>query len=190
MAMGIGLIGGAVSAIGSIMSGNAQSAYYTYQAQVARMNANIATQNAAYETQLGEVQAEQKGLGIRAQISQTRAAQGAGGLDLQSGTNAQVRESEQQIGMFDQSMIRYNAARRAYGEQIQSLGYQTQAQLDTMAASTSKTAGELGAFTSVLGAAGSFSSKWLQGQQVGMFGGTSGGVSGLLSGGMAPLLGG
>lgn len=188
MAMGIGLIGGAVSAIGSIMSGNAQSAYYSYQAQVARMNANIATQNAAYETEIGEVQQEQKGLAVRAQIGQTRAAQGAGGLDLNSGSAASVRESEQEVGMIEQNQIKYNAARRSYADQITSLGYQTSAQLDDMAASTSKTAGMLGAASSILGSVGSFSNKWMQGQQEGMFGGPGGGVSGLMSGAMAPLL--
>lgn len=188
LGLGVSLIGGATGAIGSIFGGQANAAMYNYQAAVAQMNAGIAKQNAAYEVATGESQQVEKGMAVRAEISQTRATQGASGLDLNTGSAASVRESEQQLGQFDQNMIRYNAERKAYGDQITALGYETSASLDKMAASTSQTTGMLNAATSILGSAGSFSSKWLQGQQQGMFGGTSGGVSGLMSGAIGGLM--
>ena len=159
--------GGVTSAIGSIFGGQAQSSMYSYQAAVAQMNAEIARQNAAYELALGESQAQQQGMKTRGIISQTRANQGAGGLDVNTGTNAMVRQSELELGQFDQATIRSNAARRAYGDEVQAVQDTAQSQLDTMAASTSLTSGYLGAASSILGAGGSFASKWMQGQMYG-----------------------
>jgi hypothetical protein len=184
MAMGIGLIGGAVGAIGSIMQGNAQSASYAYQAQIAQMNANIAMQNATVETNIGGAEGVQKGLQVAQQIGQTKATQGASGLDLNSGSGKAVRASEAQIGLFDQGMVRFNAARRAYGSEITSIQDTAQANLDNAASSTAKTAGIIGAFSSVLGAAGKAFGQGLQGSQIGMnSGGLLGGstAAGLLS---------
>jgi hypothetical protein len=175
MAMGIGLIGGAVGAIGSIMQGNAQSASYAYQAQIAQMNANIAMQNATVDTNVGGAEGVQKGLQIAQQIGQTKATQGASGLDLNSGSGAAVRASEAQLGRFDQGMVQFNAARRAYGSQIQGIQDTAQANLDNAAASTAKTAGIIGAFSSILGGAGKGFSQSIQGSQLGMSPGTAAG---------------
>lgn len=164
----VGLIGGAVSAIGSIFSGNAQAAAYNYQAQIAQMNAGIANQNAGFERALGQTQQVQEGMKIKAQIGQARAAQGAGGLDVQSGTNVEVRESMDQIGKIDQGNIIFNANRRAYGDEVEAVQDIAQANLDRMAASTAKTAGTIGAFTSILGGGSSFIDKWNAGKAAGL----------------------
>lgn len=169
---GVGLastaLGGVTGAIGSIFGGQSQSAMYQYQAQIAAMNAAIARQTAAYDTAVGEVQAQQSGMKTRAQIGQTRAQQGASGLDVNSGTNVNVRASEAELGAEDQALIRNNAARAAYGAEVTAVQDTAQSQLDTMAASTSQTAGMLGAFTSVLGSGASFSSSYLKAQQMGL----------------------
>lgn len=169
-AIGLGstALGGITGAIGSIFGGDAQAAMYRYQAGIAQMNAQIARQNASYEMALGETQAQMEGMKTRAQISQTRASQGAGGLDVNTGTNASVRQSELELGQFDQSMIRSNAARRAYGDEVEAVQDTAQSQLDMYAAKTSQTSGFLGAFTSILGAGGSFSSKWIEAKQAGV----------------------
>jgi hypothetical protein len=171
-AIGLGstVIGGITGAVGSIFGGQAQAGMYNYQAGIAQMNAQIAKQNAAYELAVGETQAQQSGMKTRAQISQTRAAQGAGGLDVGSGTNVKVRESELQLGQYDQALIRSNASRRAYGQEVIAAQETAQSNLDQFAAKTSITASYFGAASSILGAAGSFSSKWFAGQGSGLGG--------------------
>lgn len=166
--LGATAVGSITQAAGSIFGGLAGSAAYKYQAAIAQMNAKIAQQNAQYETAVGEVQAQQQGMKTRAEIGQTRATQGASGLDLNSGTAVSVRASEAELGAEDQAMIRSNAARRAYGQEVIAAQETAQGQLDTMAASTSQTAGEIGAFSSILGGVGSFSDKWLKAGQMGI----------------------
>ena len=162
------IAGTVASAAGNIYGGMAQSAAYSYQAGVANLNAQIARQNAAYELALGEQQAQAQGMKTRAQISLTRAAQGAGGLDVNTGTNVDVRASEAELGSYDQALIRNNAARRAYGQEVLATQATAQAGLDTLAAGTSRTSGFLSAFASLLGGGGNIASKWQQGQSAGL----------------------
>ena len=167
ISLGLTVAAGATGAIGSIFGGQANSAMYNYQAGIAAMNAQIARQNAAYEYNFGETQAQLSGMKARAGIAETRAKMGAGGLDINTGTNRAVLESEVTLANYDESLTRANAARRAYGDQVEAIQDDAQSQLDRYAASTSLTAGYIGAATSILSAGGSFSSKWMQGQQVG-----------------------
>lgn len=161
--------GAGVSAFGSIFKGNADASMYNYKAGVATVNAQIAKQNSDYATFVGEEKAQQEGMKTRAEIGQTKATQGAGNLDVNSGSNLAVRESEQEIGEYSQAVIRSNAAKQAYGYQVEALGDTEEAKLDTFAASNSKTAGDIGAISSILGGASSVSSKWLQASQSGIF---------------------
>lgn len=166
--------GGILGAVGSIFSGNAQSSMYQYQSAIAAMNANIAKSNADYAVAAGEVGAQQSGMKTASQVGQTIAQQGAGGLAVGSGSNARVVDSERAIGQEDQALIRANAAKTAYGYEVIAAQDTAQAQLDTMAASNAKTAGEIGAFGSLLGSGGSVASKWLQANQAGVFSGGGG----------------
>jgi hypothetical protein len=106
---------------------------------------------------------------VRAQISQTRAEQGAGGLDVSSGSAAAVQTSEYRIGQEDLGMIRSNAAKRAYGYEVEAYQYGTQVSLDKYAASESKIAGTTAAIGSLLGGASSVSSKWTDASKSGVF---------------------
>lgn len=147
---------------------------YNYQAGVAQMNAQIAKQNADYATAAGEVTAQESGMQTRFKIGETVAQQGAGGLAVGSGSNARVVSGEQAIGQQDEAIIRSNAARQAYGYDVQAAQDTAQSQIDQFAASNAKTAGDISAFGSILGAAGSVSSKWLTAGQQGVFGGGGG----------------
>jgi hypothetical protein len=165
--LGATALGGITGAVGSIFGGQAQSSMYNYQAGIAAMNAQIAKQNAAYETAVGETRAQESGMKTRAQIGATRAQQGASGLDVNTGTNVSVRASEAELGSFEQGVIRSDAARKAYGQEVVAAQETAQSQLDQMAASNAKTAGLIGGFTSILGAGSSFGSKFLQFQGAG-----------------------
>lgn len=169
VSIGASAAGAGVSAFGSIFKGNADASMYNYKAGVAQVNAQIAKQNADFATFVGEEKAQQEGMKTRAQIGETKATQGAGNLDVNSGSNLAVRQSEQEIGEYSQAVIRSNAAKQAYGYQIEALGDTEEAKLDTYAASESKQAGTIGAISSILGGVSSVSSKWSSAKQSGIF---------------------
>lgn len=160
---------GAVSAYGAYSGGQSQAAMYQYQAQVAAANKQIADQNAAYAKEAGEVSAQQSGMKSRFERGEIIARQGAGGLALGSGSQGRVVTSQLSVGQQDQALIRANAAKQAYGYEVQGMQATAQGALDTAAASNARTAGDIGAFGSILGTAGSVSSKWLQASQAGVF---------------------
>jgi hypothetical protein len=162
-----------MSAYGSIAGGQAQNAMAQYQAGLARMNAQIAKQNAIYATQRGEAEAMQSGMKTREQIGETITRQAATGLDVNQGTGVQVRRSEQELGTYDQTVLRSNAAVRAYGMRSQGLMDIEQGRLDEYGGRYSVIAGNINAGSSIMGTIGSVAGKWIQGQQVGLAGGSA-----------------
>ena len=177
ISLGATALGSLTSASGASFTGQAQANMYNYQAGVAQINQQIMQQNASWATEEGEVQAQQEGMKTRAQIATTEATQGAGNLDVASGSDARVRASELEIGEEDQALIRSNAAQKAYGFEVQGFQYSAQASADTASASNSLTAAKYNVTSSLLGGAGSVATKWLQGSQAGIFsGGSSGSV--------------
>lgn len=161
--------GGVMGAIGSIMGGDAQANMYKYQAGVAKVNQQIAAQNAEWALKSGDVEAQQAGLKARYEIGTAKTEQAASGFDVNAGSAKLTRQSMQEVGTENEEIIRANTAKRAYGFQVQGIQEEAQANLDTMAAQQSKEAGMIGAFSSILGSASSFSSKWTQGKSIGIF---------------------
>jgi len=155
-------IGGGVSAYGSMQQGAAQSAAYTYQAGIAAINAQIADQNAKYAYMVGEQKAQKAGMQTRSIIGATKAQQGASGLDVNVGSAVDVRAAEADLGAENVGVIRNDAARTAFGYQVEEQQQLTQAALDRFAASNARTAGYVGAASSILGGASSVSDKWLK----------------------------
>ena len=155
-------VGGAVSAGGAIYGGVASSQMYKYQASVAEVNRKIALQNAEYSRAVGESQAEESGMKSRAQAGAIRAAQGASGFSLEGGSATGVRESQAMLGRYDQAVIRSNAAKAAYGHEVEALSYANEAELYRMAGKKSMTEGFIKAGSSILGGATSVADKWLQ----------------------------
>lgn len=160
--------GGILGAIGSLFSGKSQSAMYNYQAGIAQANATIAKQNANYATAAGEVEAQESGMRTRAQVGATKAGISAGNIEISTGSPAGVISSETEIGQQNAAVIRANAAKRAYGFNVTGAEDVAQAGALRSAASTSTTSGYLGAASSIISAAGSVSSKWLQAGQYGV----------------------
>ena len=161
---------------------------YNYKAGIAQLNQKIALQNATWAESAGDVSAEEKGLQGAQEVGQTKATQAASNLDVNSGTAQAVRDTQTRVSAFDQDIIRFNAAKTAYGYQAKAAGDVAEANLDTAAAQTAKQAGWLGAAGSILGGVSNVSSKWLQGQNIGIFGGGS--APGGSSMGNATMLGG
>lgn len=149
-----------LGAVGSIEQGNATSAADKYNAQIAANNAIIATQSANYAGAAGTAQAEQAGLQSRAKLGALVANEGASGVDINSGSNLQVQSSARELGELNAITIRSNAARTAYGYQVQGANDTAESTLDSMAANNATTAGEIGAASSVLGGLGSAASNY------------------------------
>ena len=149
------VIGGAVSYEGAQQNAAAQKASADYQAQVAGVNAKVAQQNADAANQQGEFNATQASMKAKAQVGAIMAQQGANGLDVNSGSNVDVRSSAAQMGQLDAVSIRSNAARQAYGYETQADSYTMQAGLDTMQGQAASTAGDYAGASSLLGAGSS-----------------------------------
>lgn len=184
--MGTTFLGSLTSALSSFIGGIDQQEMYNYQAGVARLNAQIAEQNATYATQVGELQATRAGLQGGQLMGRIRAAQSASGLDINTGSAKQVQSSQREATGNSIAAIRSNAAKTAYNYRTEGVQYIAQAQLDTLAGRNARVSGMIGAASSVLGGASSVSSEWMRGQQLGLWsgGGSSSNSSNATAGGL------
>lgn len=172
-----------VQAAGQLSASQAAARSAGYNSAIASENAGIASTNAALVGAQGESDVAVQGAKNKAQIGSTLANQGASGVDVNSGSAVDVRQSEAKIGMLNELNIRSQAAQRAYGFQTASASDKAQAAADSAQSSNDKTAGLIGAGTSILGGA----------SQASMFsnllssGDPTGGITGGSYGGTAPM---
>lgn len=139
---------GVMGALGNIWSGKASKEMAEYKGAVGLINAK----QARLQGQAISDAQRRKTSGL---IGQQHALQGASGVDVGSGSPVDVRASSAALGELDALTILNNAETKA-------LGFQQQRQLDLAAGEAGETAGYIGAATSLLGAAGSVSDKWLR----------------------------
>jgi len=198
----INIAGQMLSTMGQAYQMDVQSAEYgtranmsDYQAGVAQMNKKIALSQADAARASGDVEAGEKGMQWRSAISNAKAAQGASGLNVNTGSAVNVRESMIELGNFDQTTVRANAAKVAYGYDVEAAQDEAQGALYTMtaglermqasaatmganitrmalpleqqASDIAKTSGEIGVISSLVGGAGSVASKWSQASTAG-----------------------
>ena len=158
-------------------AGLAEQRKAQYQAQVAKVNQKIAKQNADYEIKVGESEAQKVGLAGQQVIAQQKVSQAAGNLDTNIGSPAQVRDSQQNAVNHDMATVRANAARRAYGHEVEAMSAEQSATLYEMggenavqAGAMRRSAADTMATSSLLSTAGSVASRWTSAGQSGMFG--------------------
>lgn len=101
-----------------------------YSAQVAENNKKIAEQNRDQAIQRGETVNEQVGMKAAGQLADIQAAQGASGVDVNTGSAPMVRQSARVLSETDAQTIRANAAKEAYGWQTEANSQGSQAGLD------------------------------------------------------------
>lgn len=155
-------VGGGVTAYGQYQSGQAQSSMYNYQSGVAKINQQLKKQDAEYARDVGEVEAQQAGMRTRGAVGSTRAAQGARGIDVNTGSAADIRKSQIDLGQQDERIIRSNAARRAYGFEVEGMNQGVQANIYGMAAKDASSAGMIKSAGTLISTAGTVASKWYQ----------------------------
>jgi hypothetical protein len=168
-------LGTATSAIGAVSSAEAQGKSAAYQAQVAQNNATIAAQNASYATQAGQQKAQEVGLKNRQQLGAIAAEEGASGVTVGTGSNEDVRKSQEEIGQLDVGTTLNNAQLQAYGYRTQQTSFQAQSQLDQAQAGQAGGAAALGAAGSLFQGASQFGLSGTRLQNAGVIGGGSGG---------------
>src|ERR1700687_617350 len=94
----IGLVGGVISAVGTISAGMAQKNAMDYQAQVAANNAIIAQQNATYAIEAGQSKAATQSLKEAETGGEIKAAMAANNVDVNTGSNKAVQVSQREVG--------------------------------------------------------------------------------------------
>ena len=154
--------GSLLSYFGAKQEGAAQAGMYQYQAGIAQLNQKIALQNRDYSLATGEQQAAEEGMKQRAIAGKTKAAQGASGIDVGSGSSVDVQTSEAKIAGIDLATIRDNAARKAYGYSVEATQDDAQAGLDKLAAADVTQASKTKMLGSLISGAGGVADKWLQ----------------------------
>lgn len=167
--------GAGLSAANAYSGAEAKSAQSAYQAQVAANNAKLAEQDARYTIQAGEAQATNYGLKVRAAVGQQKAAQGASGIDVNSGSAVDVRAGTEALGMLDALTIRSNAAKAAYAKEVEATSDTAQSELLKSQSEQEAASAPLLAAGTLLSGASSVGEKW--GKYQTLYGSSGGGSS-------------
>lgn len=160
--MVIGAVGAATTAAGTLAAGSSTAAADAYQAQVANNNAQLATQQGKLDIQSGEIAAVDSGLKTKAAVGSEKASQGASGIDVNSGSAADVRAGTASMGMLDALTIRSNAAKKSYSDEVTAQSDTSQGVLDTYAGESAKTGSEIGAAGTLLSGASTVGGNYLK----------------------------
>lgn len=161
----IGGVGVGMQALGSEESGQAAQTAANYQAAVAANNAKTAQQNASWDIEAGDIAATNKGLQTRAVIGSQKANQGAGGIDVNTGSAVDVRAGTDELGMLDALTTRSDAAKRAYGAEVEGVSDTAQSQLDIMQGEQAKESGDINAISGLINGASTVGGNYLKFQQ-------------------------
>lgn len=156
----LAIVGAAVSAVGTVASAEAQGNAASYQAVVAKNNQQTALQNAQYAEEAGEAQAQATSLKGAATAGKIKAAQAASGVNVNSGSAVNVRESQRETAELDTETVLNNAELQAYGYRANATNYGAEAELEQNEAEEAPVAGALGATGNLLSAASGISNKW------------------------------
>ncbi len=158
------VLSAAGSAFGAISQGNAAS----YQAAVAQQNADTARQQAAYVRGQGAKQEQEDILKARALIGEQEAAQASSGLDISTGSPADVRAGTKLLARQSFRNIRDQTARQALGYDQEAINYKAEAKnLKAQAGSTTMNA-IMGVTGSLLGSATGIGGKYLDMKRTGV----------------------
>lgn len=144
---GLATAGVGATALGGLAQGYATSQSDKANAQIALNNASIAKQNATFAAEEGEQTAGVKGQQTRQTAGEQVAGMGASGVDVNTGSNANVRASTAMTGQLDMMNIRAQAARQVYGFNTQATSFENQAAIDKSAAKNAIPAAAIGSIS-------------------------------------------
>jgi hypothetical protein len=119
----------ATSFIGNQRQAAAAKAQGEYESNIDNQNASLADAQAQDALQRGQVDESRQRMATRQNIGSSRAALAAQGVDISSGSAADVQASEAGLGELDALTIRNNAAREAWGYTVEGINYRQQGKL-------------------------------------------------------------
>ena len=160
--------GGALSAVSAYGAAASKKSSLRYEAQIADFNATLAEQRAQIAQEQGRAkvfQIQRQAAGLK---GEQRAAMAARGLDLTTGTPADIISSTDFMSQLDQTQAEVNAAREAWGYRTQATNFKNEAR--TGRANASAISPGLAAATSLLGSATTMASSWYGFKKQGAFG--------------------
>lgn len=160
VAAGAGILGAGISAVGAISQGESAAAEARYQAQVSANNKIIATQNANYALSAGSEATYETGLRERARAGTITADIAAHGVDVNTGSAAEVRKSQAELGQQAELTTTENAALTAYGYRTAATTFGAESQLQQAEAPRDIAAGFLTGAGGLAGSAGNIGLKW------------------------------
>lgn len=160
--LGAGGISTLLSTGGSILSGISAFQQGMFQKSVAQQNEQIMLQNQRTALEAGNTQESLQRLKTGQMIGREVAGAAAQGIDVGTGAPKAVQAATQLGGDMDALMIRYNAARQAYGYQVEADQYHDQASIAGRAAVGGLVSGLFQAGSSFLSGSASLADKWLQ----------------------------
>ena len=112
--------GAGTRALGAYNASSAQRQSLDYQASVQSDNAIIAQDKASIAVDNGQTSAENQELKTAQTLGTQRAAISANGIQMDSGSAANLQQSTQMMGQRDTDQIQTNALREAWGYSTQS----------------------------------------------------------------------
>lgn len=167
LSTGMGVAGQIGQQNAQAQAASVAQAQAVYQSQVARQNEELMRRQAYDATERGRVAEQNRRRLMQQQLGEQTARLAAQGTDLE-GSALDILGDTRAAGEFDALTIRSNAAREAYGYQIQGLGYGNQSVLEsTRAANSVYTPNYLGAGASLLAGASMLGERWEKFQKSG-----------------------
>jgi hypothetical protein len=152
-------IGGAInSMIGTYFAAKSQKSALQFQADMSKVNARMAENQAQSIMAAGQANVASMTTRQGQQQGAQRAAMGANGGDLGSGSNAEVLASSKILAQIDKNTMDANTTRAAWGARTQSVNDQNQALITD--ATVSGISPASAAFSSALGSAGGVAKQW------------------------------
>ena len=145
-----------------------------YNAQIANNNAIIASQQRSTTLQQGEVEAQTSMRKQAAMIGDQRAQMAANGIDLTQGSAQDILASTKFLGGIDVNTIQSNAARQAWGYEVQGMNDKNAATMETWKANSINPSqiGAMAAGQSILSSVSSYAGAAGGGGGGGKIGGT------------------
>lgn len=157
----LAIAGLATSVYGAIKSGRAQKAAGKAQkvaaeseAQLSEFNASVADVQAQDATQRGDEEANKFRMGVRGMIGSQRAAIAGANIDVGSGSALDVQADAAYLGELDTLKIKTNAAREAWGYNVQGTDLRKRAEIARKEGVYLEKAGNAAGNAAYVGAAG------------------------------------
>lgn len=141
------LIPVAIGLVGGMMQAQGQTQNADFQSGMMQQNAQFKLKTADETINAGNTSADWQRVRAGQAVGTQRSAQAANGIDVNSGSAAQLQDDTAMLGELDALTIQNNAAREAYG-------YRVQAKQDILNASQTVQNGKTAAMGSILGGLG------------------------------------